>query len=95
MRLPDGRHFDPWVRVHERIGGVIIGVCERSMYWRGQREQGEEGTKVRLPQNGALLIDGSTGWLKLTTAMASLRKVASGCYTTRLVGDGVPGGDRP
>lgn len=64
-RLPDGRHYDPWVRAHERVGGRIIGSTERSMYWWGEREQWEEWVRVRLPANGSVLIDGSTGWLEL------------------------------
>ena len=65
VRLPDGHHFDPWLRAHERVGGRIIGATERSMYWWGEREQWEEWTRMRLPDNGSVLIDGSTGWLEL------------------------------
>ena len=72
MRLPDGRHFDPWVRTHEKVGGKIIGVSDRSMYWWGTREEWEEWTKMRLPDNGRVLIDGSTGWLTLEDGFGNL-----------------------
>jgi len=72
MRLPDGRHFDPWVRAHERVGGRIIGTTERSMYWWGEREQWQEWTGMQLPENGSLLIDGSSGWLELVDGYGEL-----------------------
>ena len=30
-RRPDGSHFDPWIRVHERIGGEIFAPAPESM----------------------------------------------------------------
>ena len=30
-RRDDGTHLDPWIRVHERVGGEIIGVAPHSM----------------------------------------------------------------
>jgi hypothetical protein len=72
MRLPDGRHFDPWIRTHERVGGKIIGTSTRSMYWYGERKQWEEWAGLKLPDNGKLLIDGSTGWLEIIDGFGTL-----------------------
>ena len=30
-RRDDGAHFDPWIRVHERIGGEILAIAPESM----------------------------------------------------------------
>lgn len=72
MRLVDGRHYDPWIRAHESVGGQIIGSTERSMYWWGEREQWEEWTQMRLPDNGSVLVKGSTGWLELVEGYGEL-----------------------
>lgn len=55
QRLPDGRHFDPWVRVHERIGGRIVAVCEQSANFVGDREDWEGWLGMRLPDEGRVL----------------------------------------
>lgn len=65
VRLPDGRHFDPWIRVHERAGGTIIGSCEDSITLQGSREQWEEWTGLRLPEQGFVLVDGANAYLTL------------------------------
>jgi len=72
VRLPDGRHFDPWMRAHESVGGKIVAVTERSMYWWGEKEGWEEWIGVKLPDNGRLLIEGSTGWLTLIDGYGEL-----------------------
>jgi GNAT superfamily N-acetyltransferase len=54
-RLSDGRHFDPWVRVHERIGGRIVAVCEQSASFVGDHEQWERWLGMRLPVDGRVL----------------------------------------
>lgn len=65
LRLPDGRHYDPWVRVHERIGGEIIGSCPDSAIFSAPREDWERWAAMKLPDNGFFLIDGAIGWLSL------------------------------
>ena len=30
-RRKDGTHFDPWIRIHERVGGEILAVAPESM----------------------------------------------------------------
>lgn len=72
VRLQDGRHFDPWVRVHESLGGRILRTTERSMWWWGSREQWEEWLSMRLPDNGRLVPSGSIGWLTLVDGWGEL-----------------------
>jgi GNAT superfamily N-acetyltransferase len=72
VRLADGRHFDPWVRTHEGVGGRIIATTKRSMSWRGPREEWEGWLEMRLPQDGRLLVPGSTGWLTMEGGQGEL-----------------------
>lgn len=65
LRLPDGRHFDPWVRVHEDLGGRIVRVRERSASFRGSRQQWESWTGMRLPTSGDIFIPGAAWCLRL------------------------------
>ena len=65
LRLPDGRHFDPWVRVHEDLGGRIVSLRENSASFRGTRSQWEDWTHMRLPSNGDVFIPGAAWCLRL------------------------------
>lgn len=65
LRLPDGRHFDPWLRLHERGGGRIVGAREGSFFMRGSREEWEQWTGLALPEDGELLVDGGNDYLRL------------------------------
>ena len=66
VRLPDGRHFDPWVRTHEAVGGRIIGTCPDSAVFSGERADWERWTGTRLPENGRLIAPHTAGWLTIT-----------------------------
>jgi predicted N-acetyltransferase YhbS len=66
LRLPDGEHFDPWVRVHERLNGKIIGYCHGSATFEGTREQWEKWLGMKLPEKGKILAPKTIGWLKLS-----------------------------
>jgi GNAT superfamily N-acetyltransferase len=74
VRLPDGRHFDPWVRAHERIGGRIIGACAESAVFGGTREQWERWVGMRLPDNGVVICDHTIGPLELIDGYGILRE---------------------
>ena len=74
VRLSDGRHVDPWVRIHEKVGGRIIGCCEDSAVFGGTREQWEEWSKRRLPDDGDILIPGAQGWLEMISGYGVLRE---------------------
>jgi GNAT superfamily N-acetyltransferase len=55
----DGRPFDAWLRVHARLGGEIIKVCERSMVIRGSREEWAAWTGLSFPESGAYIVPGA------------------------------------
>ncbi|HVF26391.1 MAG TPA: hypothetical protein VNA23_10905 [Anaerolineales bacterium] len=55
----DGLPFDPWLRVHVRLGGRIIKTCPESKTIRGTRGDWEQWTRLRFPQSGDYIIPGA------------------------------------
>jgi hypothetical protein len=56
---PDGRPFDPWLRVHVGLGGRVLGVCPRSMVVTGTVAEWEEWTGMPFPDRGAYVVPGA------------------------------------
>ena len=50
---------DPWLRVHVRAGGEILGPCERSMHIEGTVEEWEEWTGLSLAEPGEHIVPGA------------------------------------
>ena len=48
-RRADGSHFDPWLRIHERVGGEIIAPAPESMVIEAPVADWEEWTGMRVP----------------------------------------------
>jgi GNAT superfamily N-acetyltransferase len=57
-RRDDGSHFDPWIRVHERIGGVIIAPCRDSMFIQAPVADWQEWTSMEFPEDGMYIVPG-------------------------------------
>ncbi len=57
-RRDDGSHFDPWIRLHERIGGRILAPAPRSMDIVGPVAGWEEWTQMRFPEDGTYVFPG-------------------------------------
>jgi len=57
-RRADGSHFDPWIRVHERIGGEIIAPAAESMAIEASVADWEEWTGMEFPSDGSYVIPG-------------------------------------
>lgn len=57
-RRDDGTHLDPWIRVHERVGGEIIGVAPHSMVIEAPKGDWEDWTGLQLPDDGTYVIPG-------------------------------------
>lgn len=62
-RRPDGAHFDPWLRTHERVGGKILADCPRSMVIRGATSDWEEWLGMPLPADGEYVFPGGLATL--------------------------------
>ena len=48
-RRADGLPFDPWMRVHERVGAAVLKPERRSMRITGSIAEWEEWTQMRSP----------------------------------------------
>jgi GNAT superfamily N-acetyltransferase len=57
-RRPDGAHFDPWIRIHERVGGEILAAAPRSMVIRAPASDWEQWTQMRFPSDGEYVFPG-------------------------------------
>lgn len=52
----DGLPFDPWLRVHARLGARLIKACSQSMTMRGTVAQWTNWTGMAFPGSGAHII---------------------------------------
>ena len=57
-RRPDGLLFDPWMRVHERLGASVLRPEPRSLRITGTVAEWEEWTQMVFPQSGAYWFPG-------------------------------------
>jgi GNAT superfamily N-acetyltransferase len=55
----DGQPFDPWIRVHARIGAEIVKVCTQSMTITGTVADWERWTGLKFPDSGVYVIPGA------------------------------------
>jgi len=62
-RRGDGTHFDPWIRVHERVGGEILAAAPRSMVIRAPASDWEEWTGLPFPADGEYVFPGGLATL--------------------------------
>jgi hypothetical protein len=54
-RRSDGRPFDPWIRVHERVGGEIVGPASAAMRVTGTVADWERWTEMTRGEPNAAL----------------------------------------
>jgi GNAT superfamily N-acetyltransferase len=57
-RRDDGLPYDPWLRVHERLGAALVGVCHASMRIAGSVAEWQEWTGLSFPDDGDYLVPG-------------------------------------
>ena len=55
----DGLPFDPWLRVHRRMGAEVLRVAPRSMLVTGTISEWEEWTDMRFPESGEYVVPGA------------------------------------
>jgi GNAT superfamily N-acetyltransferase len=58
-RRDDDSHFDPWLRLHERLGGEIVAPSPVSMTIDASVPEWEEWTGMTMPEDGDYLIPGA------------------------------------
>ncbi len=55
-RRNDGSHFDPWIRVHERLGGEILVPAPASMVMEAPVADWEAWLGLELPGDGTYVV---------------------------------------
>jgi hypothetical protein len=58
-RREDGLPFDPWIRVHKRVGGEILGCASAAMRVTGSIAEWERWTGMAMPDSGAYVVPGA------------------------------------
>ena len=65
-RRDDGMLFDPWLRVHERLGAEILKPEPESLRITGTVAEWEEWTGLRLPETGQYVFPGGLALLSVS-----------------------------
>ena len=55
----DGLPFDPWIRLHARLGAEILAVAERSLDISGSVAEWESWTGMSFPEDGDYVVPGA------------------------------------
>jgi GNAT superfamily N-acetyltransferase len=55
----DGGFFDPWLRVHQRMGAEIMRVAPKAMVVTDTVVRWEEWTGLRFPESGSYVVAGA------------------------------------
>jgi len=58
-QLPDGAPFDPWLRVHWRLGALPLQVAPNMMTVEGTIRDWEQWTGMAFPESGAYEVPGA------------------------------------
>jgi hypothetical protein len=59
MEKEPGLAYDPWIRVHQRLEGRVVKICEKSMRVTGSVERWQEWTGMRFPESGSYPVPGA------------------------------------
>jgi len=70
-----GLPFDPWLRVHFKQKGKIIGTCSKAVEIKGTVEQWETWTNMKFPESGMYVVEGALCPISLN------REINLGVYT--------------
>ncbi|AEE95930.1 hypothetical protein [Mahella australiensis] len=55
----DGYPFDPWLRVHVKLGARVTKICHEAMYIPGKIGDWEKWTGMKMPGSGNYVVDGA------------------------------------
>jgi GNAT superfamily N-acetyltransferase len=64
-RRDDGQPFDPWIRLHAKLGGRVVRAAPRSMTMRGTVADWEDWTGLAFPDSGEYVLPGATSPLRI------------------------------
>lgn len=55
----DGTPFDPWLRVHLRVGGRLVKICHVAMTIAGSLDEWREWTSLPFDTSGLTVVEGA------------------------------------
>jgi hypothetical protein len=58
-KTDNGLPYDPWMRVHARLGARIVRVCHRAMRITGTVAEWEKWTGLHFPESGPYVVPGA------------------------------------
>jgi hypothetical protein len=64
-RREDGLLFDPWMRVHERLGATVLKPEPHSLRITGTVAEWEEWTEMALPESGEYVFPGGLATVEI------------------------------
>jgi GNAT superfamily N-acetyltransferase len=64
-QCPDGLPFDPWLRVHARLGATIVRIAPRSMTIAGTVAEWEAWAEMQFPRSGRYVVPGALNPVKI------------------------------
>jgi hypothetical protein len=56
---PNGLPFDPWLRVHARLGAELVKTCHQAMHIAGTVAEWEAWTGMVFPESGPYVVPGA------------------------------------
>ena len=92
-RRADGQLFDPWLRVHERLGAEILGVCPGSLVVEGTVAEWEEWTGMAFPDSGSYVVEGALVPVEIDRAQDVGRYVEPNVWMRHTVSAGAATGE--
>ena len=70
----DGLPFDPWIRLHVRLGGRVVRPSPTSMTLRGAVSDWERWTGMAFPETGSYVVPGAAALVQID------REIEEGIY---------------
>ncbi len=68
-RRPDGAYFDPWLRVHGRLGAQALGVIPKAETIQGTIKDWEDWTGMVFPDSGMYIVPGALQPVQIDCAL--------------------------
>jgi GNAT superfamily N-acetyltransferase len=93
-RRRDGSPFDPWIRVHWRLGARLLGVAPRSMVIDGRVREWEAWTGLGFPESGRYVVPGALAPITIDRRRNRGRYVEANVWMQHPVAGGSPGATR-
>ena len=64
-RRHDGLPFDPWLRLHERLGGQMLTPCPGSVRITGTVAEWESWAGMAFPESGEYVVPGALSLVRI------------------------------